>query len=81
MWRGLRAPFAFVGSHHRCSVDGKPFVWIHRHTEQPRVGLRNEEDIRSTVYDPPFKTKTISSATEGGISQAHSSLRLNYRTQ
>lgn len=78
VWRNLRAPLAFVGSHHRCGVDGKPFVWIHRHTEQPRVGLRKEEDIRLTGYDPSFKTKMISSATDRVISQAHSSPRFNY---
>lgn len=38
--RSLRAAFAFVGSDHRGGVDGKPFVWIHGHTEKPGVGLR-----------------------------------------
>lgn len=40
--RRLRAAFAFVGGDHRGCVDGQPFVWIHRHTEEPGVRLRKE---------------------------------------
>lgn len=42
--RSLGAPLAFVGSDHGGRVDGEPFVWIHRHTEEPRVGLGIKED-------------------------------------
>lgn len=42
-WR-FRAAFAFVSSHHRGGVDRQPFVWIHCHTEEARVGLRRPED-------------------------------------
>ena len=38
--RRLSAAFAFVASDHRGCVDGKPLVRVHRHTEEPGVGLR-----------------------------------------
>lgn len=41
--RRLRAAFALVGGDHRGRVDGQPFVRIHRHTEEPGVGLRKQE--------------------------------------
>lgn len=51
----LRAAFAFVGGDHRGRVDGQPFVRIHRHTEEPGVGLRKQErrytfDLYSFIY-------------------------------
>lgn len=42
VWRRLRAAFAFVGGDHRGCVDWQPFVWIHSHTEEPGVGLREQ---------------------------------------
>lgn len=62
MRRHLRAAFAFVGSDHRGSVDGQPFVWIHRHTEEPGVGLWGQ-DVTLTHCDTPPKAKMSSSAT------------------
>lgn len=38
--RRLGAAFALVGGDHGGRVDRQPFVGIHRHTEEPRVGLR-----------------------------------------
>ena len=62
MRRHLRAAFAFVGSDHGGRVDGQPFVRIHRHTEEPGVGLW-EQDVTLTHCDAPPEAKMSSSAT------------------
>lgn len=49
VWRRLGAAFALVGSNHGGCVDRQPFVWIHRHTEEPRVGLRTRHSVRMTI--------------------------------
>ena len=43
--RRLGAAFAFVVSDHRSCVHRQPFVWIHRHIEEPRVGLKRQENV------------------------------------
>lgn len=43
VWRRLGATFAFVGGHNGRRVHRQPFVWIHRHTEKSRVGLRKHD--------------------------------------
>lgn len=40
----LRALFAFVHVGHAGPVDGQPFVGVHCHTEQARVGLVGGEE-------------------------------------
>lgn len=46
VWGRLRAAFALVGGDHLGRVDRQPFVGIHRHAEQPRVGLRKPGSVK-----------------------------------
>lgn len=62
--RRLGAPLALVGSDHGGGVDGQPLVWIHRHTEESRVGLREEE---RTQYEPKLWCITCSAPLDSVI--------------
>lgn len=45
--RRLGAAFALVGCNHGGCVDWQPFVWVHRHAEEPRVGLRKARSVET----------------------------------
>lgn len=49
--RRLGAAFALVGGDHGGRVDRQPFVGIHRHTEEPRVGLRKRGSVKTSLGD------------------------------
>lgn len=45
MWWDLLSFLATVASYHLWIVDWKPFVGIHSHTEQSRIGLQEDEGL------------------------------------
>lgn len=53
--RHLHPLLPSVGSHHLRVVDRQPFVGIHRHTEEPGVGLRGISQTAAIASDPSVK--------------------------